>query len=302
MSDTETKLHPPGTRGQHRRRRSYGRNWWLVAAGLAVGVVLVAGVADGNRTASSPRRDPVVGSDLHSLVADPTRPGRLFLGGHDAVAVSDDGGRTWSAVESLSDADATGWAFTGDAIWVSGHPGLSRSGDGGRGFQRFNQGLPHTDVHAFGASGSTLYAASPAVGLFASDDGGATWAVRAEAGASFIGRILTGPGHPGHLVAADARSGLVASTDGGRTWNRLGGPASATWVSRGGEVLFVSGPDGAARTDDGGRTWSEVDLPAGTTLLESTPSDPSVLFAAGVSGGTATVWVSRDGGQRWSRP
>src|SRR5206468_8018217 len=119
-----------------------------------------------------------------SLVVDATS-GRLFVGGHLAVAVSSDGGRTWAAVRSLDAADAMGWGFEPSTVWVSGHPGLNRSDDGGRTFRRANQGLPSTDVHAFGALGDRLYAASPAVGVFASEDGGASWRVRSpDAGQS----------------------------------------------------------------------------------------------------------------------
>ena len=42
-----------------------------------------------------------------------------------------------------------GWAFTRDAVYVSGHPGLNRSTDGGTTFARTNDGLPDTDLHAF---------------------------------------------------------------------------------------------------------------------------------------------------------
>lgn len=84
-------------------------------------------------------------------------------------------------------------------------------------------GLPDTDVHAFGAAGSTLYAAGPANGVIASTDGGKNWETRTDnAGQSFFGRILIGPNDDQHLVAADARAGAMESIDGGRAWRRLG--------------------------------------------------------------------------------
>ena len=276
----------------------------LAAAAAVVAVTAVTasrGGGGGEQAASS--SGGFVGGDLHSLVVAPTTPGRLFVGGHDAVSTSADGGRTWSRVESLDGADAMGWAFTADAIYVSGHPGISRSSDGAAAFRLANEGLPDTDVHAFGAGGSTLYAAGPAIGVIASSDGGRTWQARTtDAGQAFFGRILTGPDDDQHLVAADARSGATESIDGGRTWQTLGGPPSAVWVSRSGTALYVSGPQGAASSPDGGTTWQELALPAGATLVEADPNDPAVVYAAILDGEAAQVMVSRDGGARWGRP
>ena len=248
----------------------------------------------------------MVGGDLHSLVVDPANPERLFVGGHQAVSASSDGGRSWQPVPSLEGADAMGWAFAPDAIYVSGHPGLSRSADGGQSFRRQNQGLPDTDVHAFGAGGGVLYGASPAAGVFASNDGGGSWQVRSEAaGPALFGRILVDPKNPEHLVAADVRSGPVDSSDGGRTWRKLGGLRAATWVSQAGpdtRALVASGPTGASRSADGGRSWSPVNLPEGGLLVEASASNPELLYAAAHQGSTAQVWMSRDGGRTWARP
>lgn len=275
----------------------------LLAAVVAVVAVVASCGGGGGRPAASSSSAGFVGGDLHSLVVDPTEPGRLFVGGHEAVSTSSDGGRTWSRVASLNGADAMGWSFTGDAVYVTGHPGINRSSDGGATFRRANDGLPDTDVHAFGAGGSTLYAAGPANGVIASTDGGRTWDTRTnDAGQAFFGRILIGPDDDQHLMAADARSGAAESTDGGRTWHRLGGPPSALWLARSGTTLYVSGPQGAARSGDGGRTWAKLALPGGVSLVEADPADPTVLYAAIHKGKTVQVMVSHDGGGRWARP
>ncbi len=312
MARTPTRRRPPPSStprlaGPGRRRPSWlapNRWWWAgaVVTMLVVGVVLIAGVST---RSSSPPSGALVGGDLHSLVVDPANPERLFVGGHQAVSTSSDGGRSWQPVPSLANADAMGWAFTDDAVWVSGHPGLSRSVDGGRTFQRHNEGLPDTDVHAFGAGAGAIYGASPSVGMFASTDGGRSWPVRSPgAGQGFFGRILVNPADKDHVVAADARGGVVESSDGGRAWRRLGGPPAVAWLSRGGtgmEALLASGPQGAARSDDAGRTWTPLELPGGALLVEAGPT-PGLLYAAGHEGESAVVWVSRDGGRTWARP
>ena len=279
---------------------------WIVAAVAAVGAaaVLVAS-RDGDSpdaTREPPSSGGVVGGDFHSLVADPTTPGRLFVGGHQAVSVSNDGGRTWARVDALDDADAMGWAISDSAVYVSGHPGLNRSTDGGATFRRTNDGLPDTDVHAFGASPSTMFAAGPGLGVVASTDEGKTWTPRTqEAGQSFFGRILVDSADDEELVAADARNGAVASIDGGRTWRRLGGPQVAVWVSRSDATLYASGQTAATSTD-GGATWTNLDLPDGASLVEADPTDPALLYAGVHSGDAVQVWVSRDGGATWARP
>jgi photosystem II stability/assembly factor-like uncharacterized protein len=275
---------------------------------LLVGGLLIAGAVAWFSRADD-RASPqtaVVGGDLHSLVADPTRSDRLYVGGHEAVSVSEDGGRTWSRIESLDDADAMGWAFLDGAVVVGGHPGLSVSTDGARTFVRSNEGLPATDIHSVGGSGEVLYAASPAAGVLRSSDGGRSWEIISlEAGRSFMGPILVDPVDDQHLVASDMSAGVVESHDGGRTWRSLGGIQGTMWVSwdrRDVRHIVASGMSGAVQTRDGGATWVPLDVPAGVMLVEVSAEDPGRLFAAAHDGSAAELWVSDDGGGTWQRP
>jgi photosystem II stability/assembly factor-like uncharacterized protein len=254
---------------------------------------------------SSPGR-PYVGGDLHSLAIAPTAPERLYVGGHDGVAVSTDGGRTWRQVESLTGADAMGWAFAEERVMVGGHPGLFVSVDGGRTFEQDNEGLLATDIHALGSGPGVIYAASPQLGVFASPDGGASWEVRSDqVGQGFMGTILVDPEDPEHLVAPDMEAGAVESRDGGRSWSVLGGAAGAMWVSwdpGDTDRIVVSGMGRAALTRDGGRNWEPLPVPAGASVVEVSPIDPNTLYAGVLEGTEAVVWVSRDGGRTWNRP
>lgn len=272
----------------------------FVAGVLALALALAGRNEGGSNAAAT---GGLTGPDFHSLVVDPADPSRIFVGGHQAVSVSLDGGRTWTEVATLRGADAMGWGFDGETVYVSGHPGLNRSTDGGRTFQRVNDGLPDTDVHAFGASVGTRYGASPAVGVFGGDVG--NWQIRTvDAGRSFFGRIVIDPADHDHLFAADAGAGVVESSDGGRSWRRLGsGLPIAAWLSATADLstLVASGPRGAARSTDGGRTWQPLQLPDGTSLVE-VASDGSVLYAGRHRGERVTLLVSRDGGATWKAP
>jgi photosystem II stability/assembly factor-like uncharacterized protein len=267
---------------------------------IVIAIVLVFALTRGGDNGSSPASGAFVGGDLHSLVAMPD--GRVYVGGHDGVAVTRDDGRTWRQVDTLAHADAMGWGQHDGTLFVSGHPGLNRSSDDGATFQRANAGLPDTDMHSFGAGRSTLYGAGPRLGVVASTDVGRSWQQRAaDAGNAFFGRILVDPDDDNHLIAADAQAGPVESRDGGRSWQPLDAPPAA-WLSSpdGGRTLLASGGGNATRSTDGGRTWQALRLPDGALLVEAAPGDGQHLYAAGLTGTDARLWTSSDGGATWT--
>ncbi len=267
----------------------------------ALVLVAIAGCGSDSPRSVADESVGVTGGDFHSLVADPLVAGRLFVGGHSSVARSDDAGKTWTAVPALDGADAMGWAIEPDTMWVSGHPGVNLSVDGGVTFSRRNAGLPDTDVHAFGAAGTTLYAAGPGIGVAVSTDSGESWTtVTSSAGQAFFGRIVVDPDDASHLIAADVQSGVTASLDGGRTWTPFGSNPAA-WVSSvdGLNTIYASGGPTPQRSLDGGATWEPLDVPAGTTLIEV--SGTGGLYAGVHDGRAVAVWVSSDDGATWAR-
>jgi photosystem II stability/assembly factor-like uncharacterized protein len=298
-----------GPKGRRRRHVSWYRKlrtWGWAATGTIAAGLLSFALLGGSKGEGGSSETPFVGGDLHSLVVDPVAVGRLYVGGHEGVAVSANGGRSWRPVESLSGADAMGWAFAGDQVLVGGHPGLFVSEDGGRTFEMRNEGLAATDVHALGAGEGVIYGASPAAGVFASTDGGRTWQLRTgEVGHSFMGRILVDPTDPHHLIAPDVQAGAAESTDGGRTWRALGGVGGAMWVSwdpRNTNHLIVSGVGEAAESTDGGASWRPITVPQRASVVEMDPTDPAVLYAGTLDGTNAVISVSRDGGASWTTP
>lgn len=316
MAKTAARRQGPSSsknrgRPQSKRKISRPKSWYR-RAGMGTWIVIGAGIATIalfallQRDTAMPegaQELPVVGGDLHSFVVDPEDPNRLFIGSHQGVSVSTNGGDTWEAIESLNGADAMGWAFSDDAIYVGGHPGLSVSTDGGKTFEIRNDGLPNTDIHALGAGGDELYVASPGAGFLASSDGGETWEVRnAETGGAFMGEILVDPSDPDHLVGPDMQAGAAESTDGGRTWKVLGGLQAAGWVSwnlSNTEELIVSGMGSAARSIDGGKTWNPMEIPDGASIVEIAPDDSGILYAAVHESPNARLWVSTNNGNDW---
>ncbi len=264
------------------------------AVAIALTLVVVLVVRD--RIASTPSESPAgggfVGGDFHSLVADPVVAGRVFVGGHQAVSLSSDGGASWAEVPTLANADAMGWSFSGGAMWVSGHPGIVRTSDDAETAQQRNGGLSDTDIHALGGTADVLYAAGPGVGFVKSTDNATTWTTASKSvGQSFFGRILVDPNDDNHVVAADPGSGVFASLDGGTTWKQLTATPSS-WVSSpdGLATLYASGGiAGAVRSADGGSTWTPLKLPESASTVEADPTTPKHLYAGAHEGDLVRV-------------
>lgn len=294
-------------KGRGKRQSFFERNRRLIVLGGTAFVVAIIAIASNRGPSSNEDSNAAggfTGGDFHSLVADPSTPNRIMVGGHEGVAVSADGGGSWEGIESLQNADAMGWGFDGDEVYLGGHPGLKASTDGGRMFTERNKGLPATDIHSLGAGGGSLYAGLP-VGFSVSTDGGRSWEVRnAEAARSFMGRILVDPSDPQRLLAPDMARGVVESRDGGKSWRSLGGPEGVSWISWDPSAtrIIASGAGGVAESRDRGATWSDLDVPAGTGLVEVNPQVPQMLYAGILDGNRVSIQVSRDGGATWTQP
>jgi photosystem II stability/assembly factor-like uncharacterized protein len=286
------------------RAKSGGRGRVRWVAGITTLLILAVGgvlfmVRGGARTTKS-ATFPRVGADLHSVFVTSDA---VFLGGHAAVDVSRDSGRTWQQIPSLTGADAMGWAATAGVIWVGGHSGLFRSSDGGMSFTRTAGPNGISDVHALGGAGPTVYADSPEDGLFVSVDSGRSWQLRnPDVGKQFMGTILVDPSNPARLVASDMSAGPTISNDGGRSWRRLGGPADAMaagWNPKDTRQLISVGMGSAAATTDGGAAWRPINVPDGTAAVSFDPSG-RLVYAAALESGRAHLYRSPDGGVTWS--
>lgn len=156
--------------------------------------------------------------------------------------------------------------------------GVYQSGDGGRTWSRPCSDYPFATICSMASSGKTLYVTARETydqqarkkyrgGLFASDDGGATW--RWLLADRFLATVAIAPNDPNTLYvgAADhpfhddpVAAGVLKSTDGGKTWQKQNQGLSHTNVVR----------------------------------LRISPHDPKQIFAA-VSGDSGFVGVDAKG-------
>ena len=291
-------------------------------------------------------RGPFCGGwPINHVIGDPGT-GDLWAGGGSewtgaGVWRSADGGATWEVARlSSGQMDA----------WMEADPDTARA----IGFEPLPKGAFDGEVDAvwsLARGNGTLYAGAKPANLYASTDGGATWA-RVEGLAAHPSRGEWNPGAAGlvlHTILADpdvperlwigiSAAGVFATEDGGATWERrnrrsnadvaegrvphTGHPAEGSEdeighcvhnIGRAGNgVLYQQNHHGVYRSADGGRSWRNV-----TQNLPSTfgfpvgvhPADPDTAWVLPLNGdaagryppdAAAAVWKTTDGGESWS--
>jgi hypothetical protein len=214
--------------------------------------------------------EPPFGGDFAQVWSLGRAHGRLYAGTKPASLLeSADGGRTWARVQGLSDHPSAG-------SWQPGAAGL----------------VLHTIV-ADPDDPRKLWIGISAAGVFATEDGGATWERR--------NRLSNAEacGHHDHPAAPrDGETGHCVH-------NMMRAPGSA-------DVLYQQNHHGVWRSADGGRSWDDITPGLPSTFgfpIRVHPRDPDTVWTLPLNGDMAgrfppdaacAVWRSRDGGRTWA--
>ena len=195
--------------------------------------------------------------------------GALYAGTKPAnLLQSKDDGATWSRIEALTN-----------------HPSAESWNPGGAGL------VLHTII-ASPDDPQKMWVAISAAGVFATEDGGASWERRNRLSNAESCKLHDHPAGP-----SDGETGHCVH-------NMMRAPGSE-------DVLYQQNHHGVWRSGDGGRSWDNI-----TTGLPSTfgfpirvhPRDPDTLWTLPLNGdmagryppdAAAAVWRSRDAGQNW---
>lgn len=268
------------------------------------------------------------GWDVYHLNASPADPDRLYaapsLGWFgQTVQRSDDGGRTWRAVDN--DFRYTG--EVGDHLWYDGTP---------RPWQ-FTR-VWHLEPSV--GDPDTLLAGVEDAALYRSTDGGQSWAELAGlrthasapkwqpgAGGMCLHTIVVDPRDDARMYVAISAAGVFRSDDHGATWRPINrGLASGELPEQETEVghcvhrialhpdrpdtLFMQKHWDVMRSDDAGESWREVsgDLPSDFGFPVAVHAhEPDTVYVVPITSdslhyppdGRLRVYRSRSGGEHW---
>jgi photosystem II stability/assembly factor-like uncharacterized protein len=195
--------------------------------------------------------------------------GVLYAGTKPAgLIASHDGGATWARLESLTDhPSAEGW-----------NPGAA--------------GLVLHTIVSDPADPKKLWVAISAAGVFATEDGGATWERRNR-----LSNAEASSEHEHPAAPRDGETGLCVH-------NMMRASGSA-------DLLYQQNHHGVWRSVDGGRSWDDITEGLPSTFgfpIRVHPRDPDTVWTLPLNGDTAgrfppdaaaAVWRSRDGGRTW---
>jgi photosystem II stability/assembly factor-like uncharacterized protein len=257
---------------------------------------------------------PFRGGRVLAVAGDPVDPRRFYFGGvNGGVWRTDDAGRTWVPIFDKVNIGSIG------AIAVA--PSSPK---------RIYVGSGEADMRSDIAQG---------IGMFRSDDGGATWEAIGLTDTQQIGKILVDPRNPnvllvaalGHPYGPNAERGVFRSTDGGRHWTRTlfkdentgaidlafqpGNPNvvyAALWQTRRppwNTYPPSNGPgSGLYKSTDGGKTWHQLTghgLPSapGRIGLTTSAASPRRVYALADSDepDQGGLYRSDDSGATWKK-
>ena len=210
------------------------------------------------------------GDTLHSVWSLHHAHGVLWAGVKPGTLLqSVDGGVSWACNEALA-------TFPGREDWNGGAAGLTL----------------HTIVTAPEDAGK-IWLGISAAGVFASEDGGASWERR--------NRLSNAAACEGHDHPAAPKGGETGHC----VHNMVRAPGGA------GDLLYQQNHHGVFRSRDGGRTWDDMTEGLPSTFgfpIHVHPRDPGTVWTVPLNGdmegrfppgAAAAVWRTRDGGRSW---
>lgn len=277
--------HDPSAYGGLFRSRDLGGTWLNADVGLFLSAALAVSV-------------------------DPREPNHLLMGTDLGLLRSRNGGRSWEPeAQGLVIGAVFALSFLPDgqgAICVA-PGGVFRLEDGAWRRARAPAGAAPARALAFGIKPGRVYLAGRD-GLFASDDGGATYQRAADTlpeEAEVTALAVAASREGAEMLLAVAGGRLLGSEDGGGRWSRLGSGLPA-WVdtvavdpvSPG--RLWAAGADRVHVSDDLGLTWRTVGqpLPEPGTRVRGIAADAGIRTLVLTT--QRGMYRSEDGGRSWA--
>jgi hypothetical protein len=233
------------------------RGFWRIASDGSKVTQIKGTITDAGKTANVGTFLEIRSTGPGQLLGSghPDQPGTLpnFLG----LLKSDDGGKTWTAVARLGDADLHKIILRHDKLYAFDAilSAMLISGDGGRTFtEEFTPRGLIIDFEVDPANEKRIIASTEKE-LFRTEDGGRSWRPLTPAKGIRMAWV-----EPRLLYRADADGSIKASEDGGTRWKDVGSVGGEPYElhATGPKSLFLVLSDGSIlETTDGGATWRD---------------------------------------------
>lgn len=235
----------PAARGQGTASKPAPRGMtrgWLIGGGIfAAAWVGLAGFLYWNAAGAARTQTPIGtlgATETHSVALSPSNPNIVYVGQHDGVRMSADGGRNWAPLDVKGDVMTVALSPAAPTrVFIAGHNVFARSDDGGKTWRAVSNDLPSQDIHALAVlpnAPDVLYAALADQGLYLSEDGGARWQAVARGLPNSVTALAALPGNPDRFYVGTQGGGVWMSMDAGVTWQSGNGFVSG--ALRGGNV------------------------------------------------------------------
>ena len=275
--------------------------------------------------------DGIVRDTITALVIDPKQPRRMWARGINfsgAVYRTTNGGARWRRFRgpspvghpsTLALVPAAGRGLP--ILWAGTQNGAFRSLDGGVTWEDASPDLHRRSIEAlvahpgrpgvFWAASSFSSRRDPALGIFKSVDGGASWRSSNRGLLALpVFSLAFDPVTPGVLWAGSPSAGALRSLDGGATWTERNGHPETLEVSVSDLAVDPRDPDtvwaasgGVFVTEDGGATWEArregLADDASVHVLQLAAANPSVVYAGASAPEGARLYKTVDAGAHW---
>jgi uncharacterized repeat protein (TIGR01451 family) len=208
-------------------------------------------------------------------------PGLLTASLASGLALSADGGATWSQTRPLPSSGSQQFftiasaPSTPQTLLALSFDALYRTTDGGTQWAQITAGLPagpYGRLLIAPSDPSIAYVTTPAAGsnavvpVYKSTDGGATWTASGGLPGSIVTQLLTVDPTAGNVLYGVTAGALLKSSDGGATWTALdwdasaaeGYPVALTVDPLHPQILYAAGVTTVARSVDGGASWQTL--------------------------------------------
>lgn len=246
-----------------------------------------------------------------SISMDPNDPQILYTAGESGIYRTANGGASWTNVNSSDHAYVVQTTVDPNKLYANlDIRSVVTSDDAGSTWQESQAGVIGYEVRDLCFHAGILLAAANDAGVFASNDGGASFEhlVPWVSGFSSTGNlgVLTDPADPDGIYVYG--SGLVKSSNGGGSWATISpSPAVVTTVRSllidpdDPDILYAAtSTQGIYKTLNDGNAWNAINEGLFVTDIHDlamVPGSPGVLYAAANGGG---VFKTINGGTQWA--